>query len=148
MSGETTPKVRTTRSSKFPTRHQGCSLSTASKSHLRSRAFRKSPVAPVVNMTVDVVLDSAGAITSITVVDAQQLNKERMEQLSGVAQERGKEAAKLAQQGVGALAARMGAVALGASVLVWIAWFFLPSATVSGGFVGSMSFTLWNPGMN
>lgn len=38
----------------------------------------------------------------------------------------------------------MGAVALGSAVLVWIAWFFLPAATVSLGFAGSMSFTFWN----
>jgi hypothetical protein len=104
----------------------------------------KSAVAPVANMSVDVDLDGAGAIVAITVVDSQQLAKERLNQLGGVAQERGKEAAKLAQQGVGALAARMGAMALAAAVLVWIAWFFLPAATVSGGMIGSMSFTFWN----
>jgi hypothetical protein len=104
----------------------------------------KSAVAPAANMSVDVDLDSAGNITAITVVDSQQLAKERMSQLGDVAQERGKEAAKLAQQGLGALIARMGAMALGSAVLVWIAWFFLPAATVSGGMVGSMSFTFWN----
>ncbi len=104
----------------------------------------KSPVAPAANMTVDVDLDGSGSIAGITVVDSQQLNKERLNQLGGVAQEKGKEAAKLAQQGIGALAGKMGAVALGATVLVWIAWFFLPAATVSLGFAGSMSFTFWN----
>lgn len=103
----------------------------------------KSPVAPVVNMSVDVDLDGAGAITAITVVDAQQHNKERLNELSGVAQEKGKEAAKLTQQGVGALAARMGTVPLVAAVVLWIAWFFFPAATISGGMVGSMSFTFW-----
>src|SRR5277367_1801433 len=57
----------------------------------------KSPVAPVVNQTVDVEFDSVGAIAAVTVVDSQLANKERLNQLSGVAQERGKEAAKLAQ---------------------------------------------------
>jgi hypothetical protein len=103
----------------------------------------KSPVAPAANMTVDVELDSAGAIAAITALDSQQLAKERMSQLSGVAQERGKEAAKLAQQGIGALAARMGAVALGSAVLVWIAWFFFPAAGVDAG-GGKISFTFWN----
>jgi hypothetical protein len=101
-----------------------------------------SPVAPAPNMTVDVEFDGAGAIAAITVVDSQQLTKERMSQLSGVAQERGKEAAKLAQQGIGALAARMGAVAMGSAVLVWIAWFFFPAAGVDAG-GGKLSFTFW-----
>jgi hypothetical protein len=143
MNGETTPKVRTT-IIKVPDATPGLLFVNGQQKSFTLEGVWKSAVVPVANMTVDVALDSAGAITSITVVDAQQLNKERLEQLSGVAQERGKEAAKLAQQGVGALAARMGAVALGSSVLVWIAWFFLPSASVSGGFVGSMSFTFWN----
>lgn len=103
----------------------------------------KSPVAPAANMTVDVELDPTGAITAITALDSHQIAKERMNQLSGVAQERGKEAAKLAQQGVGALAARMGAVALGSAVLVWIAWFFFPAAGVDTG-GGKLSFTFWN----
>jgi len=70
--------------------------------------------------------------------------KKQLNHLGDVAQERGKEAAKMAQQGVGALASRMGAVALGATVLLWIVWFFLPSARVSGGLVESVSFTFWN----
>ncbi|HET9399740.1 MAG TPA: hypothetical protein VFO34_02215 [Candidatus Acidoferrales bacterium] len=104
----------------------------------------KSPVAPAANMTVDVEVDGGGQITGITAVDSQQLAKERMNQLSGVAQEKGKEAAKLAQQGVGALAARMGKVALGATVVVWIAWFFLPSATLGGGITAAENLTFWN----
>ncbi len=103
----------------------------------------KSPTAPAVNQNVDVEFDATGAITAITVVDQQQFNKERLNQLSGVAQEQGKQAAHLAKEGVGALAGKMGALPLGAAVLLWIAWFFFPSATVSGGMVGSMSFTFW-----
>ena len=103
----------------------------------------KSAVAPAPNMTVEIEFDATGAIVAMMAVDSQQLAKERMSQLSGVAQERGKEAAKLAQQGVGALAARMGAVALGSAVLVWIAWFFFPAAGVDTG-GGKISFTFWN----
>ena len=102
----------------------------------------KSPVAPAPNMTVDVDLDSSGSITAVTAVDAQQLAKEHMKQLSGVAQERGKEVAELAKQGIGALAARMGAVALGSAVLVWIAWFFFPVASIDTG-GGTISFSFW-----
>ncbi len=68
----------------------------------------KSPVAPAANMAVDVELDATGTITGITAVDPNQANKERMAQMSKEAQEKGKEAAKLAQQGIGALAAKMG----------------------------------------
>lgn len=101
----------------------------------------KSPVAPSANMVVEVQLDDAGAITAITAVDSHQLAKERVNQLSGVAQERGKEAAKLAQQGIGALAGRMGAVALGSAVLLWVAWFFFPAASIEAG--ERVSFTFW-----
>ena len=79
----------------------------------------------------------------ITVVDSQQLAKERLNQLGGAAQEHGKEAAKLAQQGIGAMAARMGTVAFGAAVLLWIAWFLLPAASLSGRAVASDSYTFW-----
>lgn len=104
----------------------------------------KSPLAPQANQVVDVEFDGSGALTAITVVDQHAANKEKLNQLGGAAQEKGKEAAKLAQQGIGALAARMGAVSLGAGVLLWIAWFFLPAATVAGGMVASLSYSFWN----
>jgi hypothetical protein len=103
----------------------------------------KSPVAPAANMTVDVDLDASDAITGLSVVDVQQLAKEQMRQLSGVAQERGKEAAEMARQGIGALAARMGAVALGCAVLFWVVWFFFTVASIDTG-GGQMSYTFWN----
>jgi hypothetical protein len=103
----------------------------------------KSPVAPAANMTVDVDLDSAGTLTAMRVVDVQQMAKEQMRQLSGVAQERGKEAAELAKQGMGALAARMGVVALACAVLVWVVWFFFSVASINAG-GGSVSYSFWN----
>ena len=103
----------------------------------------KSPVAPAANQVVDVEFDGVGAVTAIIIVDQQQLAKEKLTELGGVAQERGKEAALLAQQGIGALAARMGQLTLGAAVLVWIAWFFLPAAGISGGPMLAESYTFW-----
>lgn len=103
----------------------------------------QSPVAPTANMQVEVDFDEAGSIRGLVAVDSQQLAKERLTQLGGVAQERGKEAAELARQGVGALAARMGKVALAATVVIWIAWFFLPGVTLTLGFLGSKSYTFW-----
>jgi hypothetical protein len=104
----------------------------------------KSPVAPAANQNVDVELDAAGALASITVVDQQALAKEKLTELSGVAQERGKEAAKLAQQGIGALAARMGTVPLAAAVLFVVAWFLFSAAGISGGPMPVVSYTFWN----
>lgn len=102
----------------------------------------KSPVAPAANMVVEVDLNEAGVVAAITVVDSQQLTKERIDQLSGLAQQHGKEAAAIARQGVGALAGRMGTPTLIAAVAVWIAWFFLPAAGIDFLFV-SRSFTFW-----
>ena len=102
----------------------------------------KSATAPVPNMTVELDYDTAGAIVGITAVDSQQLAKERLEQLGGLAQQHGRQAADLARQGVGALAARMGTITLTAVVAIWIAWFFLPAVTVSF-FVISKSLTFW-----
>ncbi|HEV8712553.1 MAG TPA: hypothetical protein VGX03_06970 [Candidatus Binatia bacterium] len=101
-------------------------------------------MAPATNMVVDVDLDGAGNITAITAIDAQQLAKERLNQFSGVAQQQGKQAVEIARQGVGALAARMGKVALGATVAIWVAWFLLPAASINLGFLGSKSFTFWD----
>jgi hypothetical protein len=104
----------------------------------------KSPVAPALNMAVELEFDSRGAVTSVTAVDSEPFNRERFNQISGVAQEHGKDALKLAREWVGALADRMGKVTLGASVLVWIAWFLLPAAAISGGVATAVSFTFWN----
>ncbi|HVQ13067.1 MAG TPA: hypothetical protein VMS40_05730 [Vicinamibacterales bacterium] len=102
----------------------------------------KSAVAPAANMVVEVDLSEAGVVAAVTVVDSQQLAKEKIDQLSGLAQQHGKEAAAIAKQGVGALAARMGTPTLVAAVAVWIAWFFLPVASIDFLFV-SRSFTFW-----
>jgi hypothetical protein len=102
----------------------------------------KSPVAPAANMVVEVDRSETGAIAAITVVDSQQITKERLDQLSGLAQHHGKEAAAIARQGVGALAARMGTVTLVAAVALWVAWFLLPAFRIDFLFV-SRSFTFW-----
>jgi len=143
MSGETSPRVRST-IVKVPDASPGLLFLNGQQKSFTLEGVWKSPVAPAANMTVDVDFDGAGAISAITVVDSQQLAKERLNQLSSVAQERGKEAAKLAQQGIGALAARMGAVPLGAAVLFWVACFFFTAASVEGGGPLRASLTFWN----
>ncbi len=142
MNGTGAVKVRST-IVKIPDTNPGLLFLNGQQKQFTLEGVWKSPVVPTANMAVDVDVDGAGAITGITAVDAQQIAKERLNQLSGVAQERGKEAAKMAQQGVGALAARMGKVALGATVIIWIAWFFLPAAGVDAG-GGRISFTFWS----
>lgn len=127
---------------KVPDATPGLVMISGQQKQFTLEGIWKSPVAPAANQTVDVDLSASGAVIAVTVVDVQQLAREQMKQLGGVAQERGKEAAELAKQGIGALAARMGAVTLGSAVLVWIAWFFFPVAAIdSGG--GKISYSFW-----
>lgn len=98
-------------------------------------------------MAVDVEFDGAGLITGLTAVNPHQLAREKLRVVGDTAQEHGKEAAEIARQGVGALASRMGKVALAATVLLWVAWFFMPSLSISMsvfGLGGSKSISLWN----
>lgn len=143
MNAPGSPRIRST-IVKVPDANPGLLFLNGQQRQFTLEGIWKSPVAPVANMPVDVEVDGGGQITSITAVDQQQIARERMNQLSGAAQEKGKEAAKLAQQGVGALAARMGKVALGATVLVWVAWFFFPAAALGGGLTAAVNLTFWN----
>jgi hypothetical protein len=70
----------------------------------------RAPVAPSLNLTVEVELDAAGEVRAIGVVDAQQLAKERVAQLSDAAQRHGKLAVAMAQQGLGALGDKVGSL--------------------------------------
>jgi hypothetical protein len=76
----------------------------------------KSPVAPAVNMAVDIELDDAGFITGLTAVNPPQLPSEKLEHIGRVVQMNGNDALGKARQGVGALAARMGTLPLVATV--------------------------------
>lgn len=142
MTAEASPKIRGT-IVKVPDATPGLLFVNGQQKSFMLEGIWKSPVAPALNMTVDVELDAAGAVTGVAVVDSQHLAKERLNQLGGVAQVQGKQAAKYAQQGVGALAARMGVVALATIMVLWIAWFFIPGYKISLGFVGAHSFTFW-----
>lgn len=136
------PKMRGT-ILKVPGAGPGLVMVNGQQKQFTLEGIWKSPVAPAANQTVDVDLDASDTVTGVSVVDVQQIAKEQMRQLSGVAQERGKEAAEMARQGIGALAARMGAVALGCALLVWVAWFFFTVASIDAG-GGQMSYTFWN----
>src|SRR5579862_7497334 len=103
MSTETSPKLRGT-IVKVPDATPGLLFVAGQQKSFTMEGVWKSPVAPATNQIVDVETDGAGAIAGLTVVDAQQMNRERMGQMAGVAGEKGKEAAKeaakIAQQGV------------------------------------------------
>ncbi len=101
-----------------------------------------SPVAPMANMTVEVSTDASGAIAAMTVVDAQQLAREKFEQFSGVAQAHGKEAAGAATQGILSMAGRMGKTSLILTVLFWIIWFGMPAVALTTPMFDK-SFTFW-----
>jgi len=102
----------------------------------------RSPVAPAANMTVDVQFDPGGAIGGIAAVGPQQLARERLDRLSGIAQRHGRAAAQIAWLGVGALAIRMGRTALAATAVLWVGWFFLPAISIAS-FGAPQSYTLW-----
>jgi hypothetical protein len=141
MNGETAPRIRGT-IIKVPDTSPGLLSFNGQQRPFNLDGIWRSPVAPAVNMTVDVATDASGGIVGLSAVDSQQLAKEKLDQFSGVAQERGKQAAEIAKQGVGALAARMGKVPMIATVLLWFAWFFLPSFSVNM-IVDTKSFTYW-----
>src|ERR1039457_3766749 len=90
----------------------------------------QSPVAPAPNMIVDVQLDASNSVAAITCVDHSQARKEQLSHAGARAQEQGKHAAELAKKSFGTLGARMGIIALAATVLLWISWFFLPAVSV------------------
>jgi hypothetical protein len=98
------------------------------------------PTAPAPNMIVEVTLDASNSVAAITPVDHAQARKEQMSHASAVAQEQGKQAAEMAKKGFGTLVARMGILALAATVLLWIAWFALPAVSLPP----LMSLTFWD----
>jgi hypothetical protein len=88
----------------------------------------QAAAAPVVGMTLEVELTAEGEVARIFALDVQQ-----------VALEQGKQFANLAQHGLGIVTARMGKLALSATLALWLGWFFLPAFDL-----GFASLTLWN----
>jgi hypothetical protein len=139
MSGENGGKVRGT-IIKVPDASPGLLFVNGEQKSFTLSGVWQSPIAPAPNMIVDVQLDASNSVASITQVDLHQARKEQMSHASAVAQEQGKHAAELAKKGFGALVARMGIVALSATVLMWISWFFLPAVSIPP----VMSLTFWD----
>jgi len=101
------------------------------------------PVAPMVNMAVNVEFDAADSIARLTAVDAQHEATVKLEQMGGMAKDGGIEVVAIARKWINVLAARMGKVGLGAAVVLWIAWFFMPTVTILQDFVVSRALTFW-----
>lgn len=90
----------------------------------------QSPVAPSINQIVEFQIDANGTVSSVRVVENQQVARERVEALKGVAGDRGREAANFAKIGFSALVSRMGLpMLIGASLLV-VGWFFMSTLMV------------------
>jgi hypothetical protein len=128
---------------KVPDSNPGLLFANGQQRSFTLEGVWKSPVAPAVNMTVEVEFDGSGAIAGVTVVDSQQMNKERLNQMGHTAEEQGKQAAEFAKKEIGALASRMGPMVLGAAVILWVAWFFLPGTTINTGFAKPETYTFW-----
>ena len=95
----------------------------------------RSEVPPAVGMTVEVEFNDAGQIVWLRAVQDSQLTKEQAQ------------AALMAAKGKGAeifsgLVARVGALNLGALLLLLIGWFFLSAVSIQSP-AGAMSFTFW-----
>jgi hypothetical protein len=80
---------------------------------------------------------------AITVIDAPRSNRGNLDGRKRTARGRGRESAELSQQRTGGLARHAGSVALGAAVLLWIAWFFFPAAALASGMAAPESLTFW-----
>ncbi len=104
----------------------------------------KSPVAPAPNMIVDVDLDASGNITGLTATDQPHSAGAHTGQAGAAAAEQGKQAVEAAKKGIGVMAAKMGNLALGAAVLIVIAFFFFPALAVGAMGITALSYTFWN----
>ena len=141
MNGQTSPRVRS-KIVKIPDTSPGLLFVNGQPKQFTLDGIWKSPVAPTPNMTVDVDLDGAGAIAAITVVDSKEVAAQKLNEALGVAKVQGTRLATWLLPMLRTLAARMGAVPLGAAVLLWISWFFFPAASVDAG-GGRLSFSIW-----
>jgi len=140
MSGQSIPRVRS-KIVKVPDASPGLLFVNGQPRQFTLDGIWKSPVAPTPNMTVDVDFDGAGSIAAITVVDPKEIAAQKLNEALGVAKVHGTRLAKLLLPMLRSLSERMGPVALGAAVLLWISWFFFPAASVEAG--GRLSFSFW-----
>lgn len=142
MSGENSTRLRS-QIVKVPDATPGLLFLNGQQRQFTLEGVWKSPVAPAANMTVDVELDSSGAITAITVVDPKEIAQQKMAEQLEVLKGHGNQVLTALQPALQSLPARMGTVTLGAAIFVWICWFFLPAATLDMG-GERLSLTFWH----
>ena len=105
----------------------------------------KSPVAPAVNMAIEIELDDGGSIRGLTARDSQQVAREKLNQIGGAAQQHGKEAAEIARRVLGNSPHGWGRSTMGAAIIHAIAWFSFPALTLGENFSNAArTLTLWN----
>lgn len=102
----------------------------------------QSAAAPGLNQTVDVTLDDSGAATRVAVVDAQTLAREKLEAWAGKSGEHGQRALATGMTGFRGVRQRMGTVLMIVAAVLFIAWFFLPAASVNLGLGMGKTFTV------
>lgn len=93
----------------------------------------RSELAPALNQTVECALDELQRLTSLKLVDAQTLAKERLNQFANSAGGQSQLAAAQGAAVLQQLRGRMGMAAMVAAAVLFLAWFFLPALSVSMG---------------
>ena len=103
-----------------------------------------SPTAPEINQTVEVELAGDGSIKTIRVVNTHEATRERFDQLTGIAGERGREAATIAKSGFDTMVKRMGKPKLITAVVLVFAWLFLTSVAFKSPYGGGTNLSFWD----
>lgn len=133
---------------KVPDATPGLLMIGANQKQFTLEGLWKSETAPANNQTVEVELDDAGHVIAISVVDPAQIAREKFADLSsklgGAVGDLSKsQGAANAQDILRKVVAKIGAVTLGASVVLWIALFFMTGYKLDLGF-SSQSYSLWD----
>jgi hypothetical protein len=137
---------------KVPNATPGLLMVNGNQKQFTLEGIWRSQSAPAPNQTVEVDFDEAGNIVGISVVDPAQIAREKFSDISNkvsgaigdFTKGQGADGAKVAQDVFRKFVARVGAVTLGASVLLWICLFFVTGYQLNLGFIGSQSYTLWD----
>jgi hypothetical protein len=141
MNGELSPRVRS-KIVKIPDATPGLIFINGQQKPFALEGVWKSPVAPTPNMTVDVDLDGAGSIAAITAVDSKEAAGQQMNEILEQLKQGAIKLGKILLPALRSLSSRMGPIALGSAVVVWISFFFFTAGTVEiGG--GRLSYTFW-----
>ena len=134
---------------KVPDAGPGLLMIGTSQKRFSLEGVWRSATAPAPNQTVEVELDDAGNISGISVVDAAQLAREKFNDLSSklggaIGDITKSPEATNAQDILHKAVSKIGMATLGASVVLWIALFFMTGYKLNLGFIGAQSYSLWD----